>query len=276
MNTKALLSWLGAALLLAPVPALAGATPWQEGAHSRARLITGAISGSSRIEFGIQIELQPGWETYWRSPGDAGAPPVFDWSGSENAGAVQVRWPLPARIERYGMVTWGYLQEVVFPATAEVADPASRSRVRLQLTYAACANVCILNDAEFTLDLGAESRGDEVVLGGLVASYAARVPEQSPAWLAVSEFRVVEGGSWTVEFTVESDRLFEQPGAIVEGLGLAFAASLIRIEDAGGRAVFGSATVVAPHGTAADGPFTLTLFERGLSAETPLRSASPR
>ncbi len=26
----------------------------------------------------VQLDLEPGWKTYWRAPGDAGIPPSFD------------------------------------------------------------------------------------------------------------------------------------------------------------------------------------------------------
>jgi len=32
----------------------------------------------------IRIELAEGWTTYWRSAGESGIPPRFDWSGSGN------------------------------------------------------------------------------------------------------------------------------------------------------------------------------------------------
>ena len=41
---------------------------------------TDMAPGSPRISF----DLAPDWKTYWRSPGDTGIPPLFDWSGSEN------------------------------------------------------------------------------------------------------------------------------------------------------------------------------------------------
>ncbi|MFY8145805.1 MAG: protein-disulfide reductase DsbD domain-containing protein, partial [Rhodobacter sp.] len=41
----------------------------------------------------LRLTLAPGWKTYWRSPGDAGIPPLFNWSGSQNLSGVRVHWP---------------------------------------------------------------------------------------------------------------------------------------------------------------------------------------
>ena len=44
---------------------------------------------------GVEITLAEGWKTYWRTPGDAGVPPLFDWTGSTNVAAIKVRYPAP-------------------------------------------------------------------------------------------------------------------------------------------------------------------------------------
>ena len=40
--------------------------------------------------------LAEGWKTYWRMPGDAGVPPLFDWAGSTNVATIKVLYPGPA------------------------------------------------------------------------------------------------------------------------------------------------------------------------------------
>src|SRR4051812_39713501 len=67
-------------------------SPWQRDAHSAVRLLAGSRSGAVLLG-GIAIQLQPGWKTYWRTPGDSGVPPRFDFSKSDNVEAVTVMWP---------------------------------------------------------------------------------------------------------------------------------------------------------------------------------------
>ena len=64
----------------------AGASPWVKENYSRVRLVSGTVSnaGNNEVVAGVQIRLDPGWKTYWRSPGDSGVPPSFDWSGWKN------------------------------------------------------------------------------------------------------------------------------------------------------------------------------------------------
>src|SRR3954468_5880088 len=66
-------------------------SPWQRDVHSAVRLLAGSRSGAVLLG-GIAIQLQPGWKTYWRTPGDSGVPPRFDFSKSDNVEAVTVLW----------------------------------------------------------------------------------------------------------------------------------------------------------------------------------------
>src|SRR3981081_41605 len=68
------------------------AAPWLDAGHSAVRLLAGWRSGAVLLG-GIAFQLQPGWKTYWRTPGDSGVPPRFDFSQSENIETVTILWP---------------------------------------------------------------------------------------------------------------------------------------------------------------------------------------
>src|SRR4030081_1467168 len=69
-------------------------SPGQRDTHSAVRLLAGSRSGGVLLG-GIAFQLQPGWKTYWRTPGDSGVPPRFEFSTSENIEAATVMWPGP-------------------------------------------------------------------------------------------------------------------------------------------------------------------------------------
>jgi L-alanine-DL-glutamate epimerase-like enolase superfamily enzyme len=84
------------------------ASPWQKDGHSAVRLLAGSRSGAVLLG-GIAFQLQPGWKTYWRTPGDSGVPPRFDFSKSDNVEAVTVLWPAPLKFDDgAGGVSLGY------------------------------------------------------------------------------------------------------------------------------------------------------------------------
>src|SRR3954462_7663272 len=87
-------------------------SPWQRDTHSAVRLLAGSRSGAVLLG-GIAIQLQPGWHTYWRTPGDSGVPPRFDFSRSDNIDAVTVLWPAPVAFDDgAGGQSFGYKQQV--------------------------------------------------------------------------------------------------------------------------------------------------------------------
>src|SRR5438477_456226 len=89
-----------AAALLASLMSLEAraedASPWQRDGHSAVRLLAGSHSGAVLLG-GIAFQLEPGWKTYWRTPGDSGVPPRFDFSKSENIESVTILWPAPTK-----------------------------------------------------------------------------------------------------------------------------------------------------------------------------------
>eukprot|EP01035_Chromulina_nebulosa_P011232 gene11232-15024_t len=95
----ALAAVVTASLPLAALAQDAAMSPWSKGDHASLRLIAGATAPSGKQRVGVEILMAPGYKTYWRSPGDFGVPPVFDWSGSTNIGGLDVRWPTPERFE---------------------------------------------------------------------------------------------------------------------------------------------------------------------------------
>ena len=91
------------------------ASPWQRDGHSAVRLLAGSRSGAVLLG-GVAFQLQPGWKTYWRTPGDSGVPPRFDFSKSENIEAVTVLWPAPMKFDDgAGGHSLGYRDQVVLP-----------------------------------------------------------------------------------------------------------------------------------------------------------------
>src|SRR6201990_3784441 len=97
---------------LASVAEAEDASPWQRDTHSQVRLVAGSRSGGVLLG-GIAIQLEPGWKTYWRNPGDSGVPPRFDFSKSDNVEAVTILWAAPMKFDDgAGGFSLGYKQQV--------------------------------------------------------------------------------------------------------------------------------------------------------------------
>jgi DsbC/DsbD-like thiol-disulfide interchange protein len=126
-------------------------SPWQQDTHSAIRLLAGSRSGAVLLG-GIAIQLQPGWKTYWRTPGDSGVPPRFDFSKSDNVEAVTVLWPAPMKFDDgAGGVSLGYKQKVVLPLRIVAKNADKPVTLRADINYAVCEKICIPVDAKAEL-----------------------------------------------------------------------------------------------------------------------------
>lgn len=102
---------------------------------------------------GLLLTLTPGWKTYWRAPGEAGIPPQFDWSGSQNVKSVRIHWPVPAVFHLNGMQTIGYHDQVLLPLEVTPRDPGQPVSLRLRMELGICKDICMPARLDLARDL---------------------------------------------------------------------------------------------------------------------------
>jgi DsbC/DsbD-like thiol-disulfide interchange protein len=144
------------------------ASPWQRDLHSAVRLLAGSRSGAVLLG-GIGFQLQPGWKTYWRTPGDSGVPPRFDFSKSENIEAVTVLWPAPTKFDDgAGGHSLGYHDQIVLPLRIVAKAADKPVTLRAEINYAVCEKLCIPVEASIELPFtSTASTEDSALLAAL-------------------------------------------------------------------------------------------------------------
>ncbi|WP_158783375.1 protein-disulfide reductase DsbD [Pantoea sp. BAV 3049] len=115
--------------------------------HAQIRLRAENIPGKP-VQALLDIHLQDGWKTYWRSPGEGGVAPVIHWQ--PESVKAQWFWPAPQRFDVAGLSTQGYHHQVSLPIELKNLPAGKLSGT---LTLPICSNVCILTDYPFELDL---------------------------------------------------------------------------------------------------------------------------
>jgi DsbC/DsbD-like thiol-disulfide interchange protein len=126
-------------------------SPWQKDSHSAVRLLAGSRSGAVLLG-GIAFQLQPGWHTYWRNPGDSGVPPRIDFGKSENIEAVTILWPAPTKFaDGSGGISLGYQKQVVLPLRIVAKNADKPVMLRADINYAVCEKLCIPVEASAEL-----------------------------------------------------------------------------------------------------------------------------
>jgi DsbC/DsbD-like thiol-disulfide interchange protein len=140
----------------------------------------------------VELMLAPGWKTYWRSPGDAGIPPSFDWSGSENVKSVRLHWPAPAVFHTNGMQTIGYHDRLVLPVEITPENPSEPIRLRVRMELGVCDEICLPAALDLATDLAAPGAPDASIKAAL-AQRAATAQEAGVTGVSCSIDPIKDG-----------------------------------------------------------------------------------
>ncbi|MGC6516668.1 MAG: protein-disulfide reductase DsbD family protein [Candidatus Puniceispirillaceae bacterium] len=130
--------------------------PWFESEFLSMRLISASeTSGASdHLSLGLEMRLADGWKTYWRTPGDAGLPPVLFLDPVLMQGAkAEILFPTPTRFSLFGLDTFGYGELVVFPITLTLGQPWQSGQIKMMVEALICADICIPVQGAVSLSL---------------------------------------------------------------------------------------------------------------------------
>ena len=254
-----------------------GASPWQQTEQTALRLIAATqTTGDARIlKLGLHFKLKPGWKVYWRSPGDAGFPPMPDWSPSQNLKTAVVHWPAPSRFEVLGLQSLGYTDEVVLPLTVELMDPAKPLHMAGEVNYLTCQKICIPYTAKLALTLP-QGPVQPSPFAHLIGRFQANVPgDGSRHGLAIERAESWTQGKTTFLLVTATAAVpFQAPDLYAEGPPeLAFSKPTVDFSNAGRTArlqieVYGLDALEGPKSeTLAGLPLTLTLTDGKRAAE---------
>lgn len=180
MMLSRLISLSAALLLSLSYQALASSSPWVDTQGGRVRLVTaGAPNAAGELRGALEIELKPGWKTYWRCPGDTGVPPTINVAASQNVTTAVLDFPAPER-HYDGDFSWaGYERSVSLPITFQLADAALPAVVNAQVFLGFCETICVPVAAQFTIDTQSdpENPGDHIIVASAVAALPAAASE---------------------------------------------------------------------------------------------------
>lgn len=175
---------LSAALI--PVSALAGGvTP---GLVAAELLPVETMADGTQLT-AVHLVLEPGWKTYWRSPGDTGVPPHFDWAGSMNLVVARPVWPRPEVIESEGERTLGYHDELVLPVLITTDQPGAPVDLKLALDFGLCLDICVPAHVE----LAATTADGSATPDPRIAAALGRVPAKGQGELDCTVSDIADG-----------------------------------------------------------------------------------
>jgi thiol:disulfide interchange protein DsbD len=162
-----------------------------------ARIVTDQATATpgDTVTLAFVQEIREGWHTYWRNPGDSGAPANLAWDLPDGAAISEPFWPAPEAIPYFGLMTYGHhdhfvlLFELSLPDDWPIGTPVP---IRLDADWLVCEEICIPEAGSFALDLstGPAAVPAEPALRGLIETARAELPGPS---LWVSRFNTADG-----------------------------------------------------------------------------------
>jgi thiol:disulfide interchange protein/DsbC/DsbD-like thiol-disulfide interchange protein len=105
----------------------------------------------------IRQQIEPGWHTYWRNPGDSGGPTTLTWALPGGVAAGDILWPVPERQRLADLMNYGYSGQVFLPVPIEVpadARPGTTLPLIVRALFLVCSDeMCVPDELTLRLDL---------------------------------------------------------------------------------------------------------------------------
>lgn len=148
-------------------PSNAAETAWFETDGGNVRILTEPfMPGATSVRGLIDIDLLPGWKTYWRDPGSGGIPPSIQIDDVGLVTATEIEFPAPIWItSKYGSYA-GYDAPVQIPFTLQTSGPLVEQDIATRVFIGICKDICIPAFSDFDLAVteatGSSKTGIEV------------------------------------------------------------------------------------------------------------------
>lgn len=187
VHPKREMSLVGALLALAIALPPAGA-PAEEPArsHVRASLLAeaDAVRPGRPLLVGVRLEMEKGWHTYWKNPGDSGLATRVRWQLPEGFAAGEIQWPRPLRFSTGPLVSYGYEHDVLLLVEVRVPAQVPGREVRLaaRVDWLECLEACIPGKAELALALPVRPASASGPHAALFAEARRGLPVADPGW----------------------------------------------------------------------------------------------
>jgi len=160
--------------------------------RATATLVSDTDTWSAGMPFRVALRLQlaPGWHTYWKNPGDAGAPPELTLDTPAGGIVGPIEWPAPRRLAEGQLMTYGYTDAVLLPVSVTLPEqpgpeqPGPATLVA-HATWLVCKDICVPEEGTFRLDLP-QGPPAPSAQGPLFAAHDRAVPRPSPWEVRIS------------------------------------------------------------------------------------------
>lgn len=148
-----------------------------------------AIAPGGSTTIALEELITPKWHTYWKNPGDAGAPTTIEWTLPPGWKADAIQWPRPKRLPVGPLMDYGYegkvwlLTNITAPADAK---PGETVTIKAAASWLVCENICIPEERSLAITLPVGPAVPDPAVAQDFAAARALLPIASPWKMAYS------------------------------------------------------------------------------------------
>ena len=149
--------------------------------HARLVAEDKAVAPGGTITVALEEKIAPRWHTYWKNPGDAGAPTEIQWTLPPGWKAGPIQWPRPKRLPVGPLMDYGYEGAPWLLTTLTApADATGTVTIKAAASWLVCEQICIPEDATLTLTLAVGKQQADPAVAKEFAAARALLPVASP------------------------------------------------------------------------------------------------
>jgi DsbC/DsbD-like thiol-disulfide interchange protein len=157
----------------------------------------------NKMYAGLRYTVQPGYKTYWRTPGYGGIAPEITFTKSENVKSTNILWLPPNISETADLTNYVYDQEIVIPVEVTPVDPALPVVLRWQANFGYCEKQCLPGEASGKITQTAE---DPLSAYHDVRKSLALLPAAMPENIKITAANLLrEGKNLLITFQILTD-----------------------------------------------------------------------
>ena len=142
-----------------------------------------AVAPGGGITIALEELIAPEWHTYWKNPGDAGAPTTIEWTLPPGWMAEAIQWPRPKRVPVGPLMDYGYegklwlLSRINAPADAK---PGETVTIKAAASWLVCKNICIPEERNLSITVPVGASAPDPAVAKDFADARALLPAPSP------------------------------------------------------------------------------------------------
>ncbi len=164
--------------------ALVGAfTPSTQAAHTRASLLLSAVAAKpgDTVLAGVRLQMDPGWHTYWKNPGDSGGPTKIEWQLPPGITAGEIQWPVPEKLTLEELTTYIFHDAVILlvPLTLAADLKPGPLEIKAKVSWLECEKLCVPGNASFSAPLQIAADTKASAEAGLLETARGKLPKSA-------------------------------------------------------------------------------------------------